>query len=211
MKNTFKFLGIIAIAAIIGFGFTACDDGGGGGSGGGCNASCLAIGATGEGGGKIIYHKHSGFKVTGAGSFIAYYLEAAPVNQGTSLEWASDAWTSESHYYNTNIAGTGTAIGKGRANTAAILAVDANAPAAKATKVTIGEKSDWFLPSKDELIEMYKARYHLDTSIWSDYYFWSSSQYDNRNAWSQYFGYSNQNTSTELKYETYRVRAVRAF
>ena len=209
MKNTFKFLGIIAIAAIIGFGFTACDDGGGGGSGGGCNASCLAIGATGEGGGKIIYHKHSGFKVTGAGSFIAYYLEAAPVNQGTSLEWASDAWTSESHYYNTNIAGTGTAIGKGRANTAAILAVDANAPAAKACNEYSNKgKSDWFLPSKDELNEMYKARTHLGISSGI---FWSSSQSSKEEAWMQYFSSGNQYETSKSDHLGINVRAVRYF
>jgi hypothetical protein len=35
MKTTFKMLGIIALAAIIGFSFIACGDGGGGGGGGG--------------------------------------------------------------------------------------------------------------------------------------------------------------------------------
>jgi hypothetical protein len=35
MKNTIKFLGIIALAAIIAFSFTACPDNGGGGGGGG--------------------------------------------------------------------------------------------------------------------------------------------------------------------------------
>jgi len=35
MKNTLKFLGIIALAAIIGISFTGCDTGNGGGGGGG--------------------------------------------------------------------------------------------------------------------------------------------------------------------------------
>ncbi|MCL2180872.1 MAG: hypothetical protein FWB83_07060 [Treponema sp.] len=39
MKNAKRFLGIIAITAIIGFGFTACDDGGGNGGGGGGGGS----------------------------------------------------------------------------------------------------------------------------------------------------------------------------
>jgi len=38
MKNTFKFLGIIALVAVIGFAMTACDEGGGGS--GGNNSAC---------------------------------------------------------------------------------------------------------------------------------------------------------------------------
>jgi hypothetical protein len=37
MKNTIKLIGIIALATVIGFSFTACGDGGGGGSGSGGN------------------------------------------------------------------------------------------------------------------------------------------------------------------------------
>ena len=110
-----RLFAIIAFLAIIGFGFNACcgGDDNGGGTGGNCNASCHAIGATGPGGGKIIYHNHSGFIVTGS-FIIAYYLEAAPVNQATNVTWSST---------NVDVTGaTGTAIGTGKANTAAIIA-----------------------------------------------------------------------------------------
>jgi hypothetical protein len=48
MKNIFKFLGIIALVAVIGFSFAACSDGGGGGGGDGDG------GNGGGGGGQII-------------------------------------------------------------------------------------------------------------------------------------------------------------
>ena len=210
MRNTFKFkamlriAGIIALAAIIGFSFAACDDGGGG-----CNASCLAIGATGPGSGKIIYHKHSGFKVTGAGSFTAYYLEAAPTDQATSITWSSTR---------VDVTGaTGTAIGTGKANTAAIIAAhsgdtELNNAAKAAVAYTGGDKNDWFLPSKDELNAMYKARTHLDIS---SAYLWSSSQSSSNGACGQKFGYGNGDGYQGNYYKDdsslITVRAIRAF
>ena len=205
IKKTNKIAGVIAIVTIIGLGFTACDNGGGGEKIEGENcygADCRKIGSAGPGGGIIIYHVCAGFTVTGKGSFTAYYLEAAPNNQGTSLAWAL------SSFIDTNIAGTGTAIGTGKANTAAILAVDANAPAALAcNNYNGGGKSDWFLPSRLELNEMYRARTHLGVSSG---WFWSSSQFsDDIFAWVQDFvngvlyGF-NKGLDSD-------VRAVRAF
>jgi len=168
---------------------------------GDCDENCLAIGATGEGGGKIIYHNHTGFTVTGKGQFTARYLEAAPANMATTLAWAS------SGFYGTDIPGTGTAIGTGKANTAAILAVDANAPAAKAcVDYRGGDKNDWFLPSQDELYEMYKARTHLGFSSGG---FWSSSQAWSAYAW--YLSFGNGGQANPNKASSYSVRAVRAF
>jgi len=152
------------------------------------------IGETGPGGGKIFYDK-------GSVSDGWRYLEAAPENQGTSLAWASSGYTE------TSIAGTGTAIGTGKANTAAILAIDANAPAAKAcADYRGGGKDDWFLPSKDELNEMYKARNHLGISSG---YFWSSSQGSYSSAWHQGFSSGGQDGGYKGNYNY--VRAVRAF
>jgi len=206
-------VGIIAILAIVGLGLTACGDGGGGG--GGCNADCLAIGETGEGGGKIIYHKHSGFTVTGLGT--CYYLEAAPTNQATDVTWSS------THIDVTGA--TGTAIGTGKANTAAIIAAHpedtvTNNAAKAAAACTDGGKNDWFLPSKDELNEMYKARTHLDLVLdigFLAHFFWSSSQHHNsiNFAWGHRFdeGYTTpSNKDDTLNIDGLRsVRAVRAF
>ena len=159
------------------------------------------IGDTGPGGGIIFYYNANGFTVTGAGSFTAYYLEAAPSNM-EGLAWAS------SGYFSTDITGLGTAIGTGRANTAAILAVDANAPAAKACKdYTGGGKNDWFLPSYDELIEMYKARTRLGMPSAR---FWSSTQGDPTNGRLLDFsdGFIGHFGKAQIRF---LVRAVRAF
>jgi hypothetical protein len=161
-----------------------------------------AIYDTGPGGGIIIYVSASGFNVAGLGT--RHYLEAAHVNQGTSLAWASSGYTS------TYIAGTGTAIGTGKANTAAILAVDANAPAAKAcADYRGGGKDDWFLPSKDELNVIYNVKSYLDNSPVER--FWSSSQYDSSAsaAWHQFFYYGTKDYIS--KYNEFYVRAIRAF
>jgi hypothetical protein len=156
-----------------------------------------AIGETGPGGGKIFYVSTTGFS---SNSVTCHYLEAAPADMGTDLAWADSHKT-------TSISGTaGTAIGTGAANTAAILAADVNAPAAKTcADYTSNGKSDWFLPSKDELNEMYLKK--TQTSISGIY--WSSSQSSADAASVQrtdnggQFGYDKA-TAT-------KVRAVRAF
>ena len=295
MKNRINLLGIIAIVAIIGLGFTACDDGGGNGTGGGGGttvavtgvsvapttlaltvggstgtltptiapvnaankavtwstsnatvatvnngvvtavsagtatitvtttdgsktATCAVtvipplydpsaadgttnIGKSGPGGGIIFYYNVAGFNVDGLGT--CYYLEAAPTNQATSVRWSN---TDE----NVKYAGV-TEIGTGKANTAAIIAVHSddtasNNAAKAAVSCTSGGKNDWFLPSSDELYEMYKARTHLGISSG---YFWSSSQYSSTMARNRYFGVGNFSNSS--KSFEYNVRAIRAF
>ena len=164
------------------------------------------IGDTGPAGGIIFYVAASGFKLSGIGPTAHYYLEAAPVNQGTSLTWVSSG-------YSTTSLGTGEEVGAGRMNTYVILNVNANAPAAKAcADYRGGGKNDWFLPSKDELNEMYNARTHLGITS-GNYEYWSSSQYnyDYCFAWTQRFvsGYSLDFKYKESNY--LYVRAVRAF
>ena len=179
------------------------------------------IGDEGPAGGIIFYVAPSGFTVTGYGSpgdtdyfagYTAYYLEAALLDHG-ELFWMyiPPSGNPGDEYH--DIKGTGTVIGTGKENTRLILATDPDAPAAKVCdEYSNNGKTDWFLPSKDELNEMYKARSHLGITVQWD--FWSSSQ-DNSNkyrAWAQYFG----NDSQGDVYVTYKdcksyVRAIRAF
>jgi len=173
-----------------------------------CNATTgtardTIIGDTVPGGGRIFYIDTAGFTVTGTDSFTAYYLVATSINE-RFIAWASSAYAS------TDITGTGTGIGTGRANTAAILAVDASAPAARACKnYTGGGKDDWFLPSKDELNEIYKA------GIMSSGYYWSSSQDSSNRAWYQNFEsgfqFGSNKSTTYVGDVIYEVFAVRAF
>lgn len=187
MKDKRIFLVIIAMFAVVGLAFAQ-------------DGKTYKIGDKGPGGGIVFYYSQEGFAVIEKGT--CYYLEAAPVNQGT-LAWAS------SGYSDRNITeAVGEQIGRGRTNTFIILVVDPNAPAAKAClDYRGGGFDDWFLPNRNELNEMYKARTHIGISSGS---FWSSIQAGYRpNAWYLDFGSGVQNGSN--KNTTFLVRAIRAF
>jgi hypothetical protein len=194
MKNLSKFLGIIAFAVVIGFSFATCSDDSSGGI-------TQKIGDTGPGGGIIFYVNPDGFTMTDTGEE-CHYLEAAPSDMTESLAWASLG----SGYPD----GTAGGIGAGRKNTALILATDAEAPAAKACKnLTVGEKDDWFLPSKDELHELCKNRDSV--GIPSTGWYWSSSC--NGILGNPYYeAFNNAIVANNIGMgEKGKVRAVRAF
>ena len=117
----------------------------------------------------------------------------------------------EIQWYNgTNIViGTGTAIGTGLTNTNAIIAAHGSGSyaASIARDYNGGGYTDWFLPSKDELNILYENK----TAIggFTDYSYWSSTEFDNVNAWKQYFNDGNQ--VFYYKQDANIVRAVRAF
>lgn len=74
---------------------------------------------------------------------------------------------------------------------------------------SVGAKfSDWRLPSKDELNNLYLQKNAIGGFFAGEYY-WSSSEYDGSDAWVQYI--SNGNQTNSFKFYTYSVRAVRAF
>lgn len=156
-----------------------------------------SIGDTGPSGvGKVFYVTNEGLSG----------LEAAPNtwNGGTSdpmLQWKIEK---------TSTSGThGTEIGTGAANTATMTGTpEAKGlhPAATAcAEYSGGGKNDWFLPSINELNEMYLQK---DVIGGFDAYYWSSSQYDGR-AGAQYFRNGYQFSAYEDAYEY--VRPVRAF
>jgi hypothetical protein len=70
-----------------------------------------------------------------------------------------------------------------------------------------GEYSDWRLPNKDELNKLYLNRKKIGG--FSNYAYWSSTEYGNNYAWYQAFGSGYQYGSN--KGYTGSVRAVRAF
>ncbi|MCL2765133.1 MAG: DUF1566 domain-containing protein [Treponema sp.] len=150
----------------------------------GCTGGFAKIGDTGPAGGIIFYVALTGFTITDDSS-IAYYLEAALTNAiggetgvQTTMRWSIIA---SSPY--PDVAGTGFGIGSGRNNTALIIAAqEATYPsdtyiyAALACKnyfvTSFDSFDDWFLPSKDELNQLYLRR--ADVGITSGR-FWSSS------------------------------------
>jgi uncharacterized repeat protein (TIGR02543 family) len=171
------------------------------------------IGDTGPGRGTIFYRSEAGFTMTDDNS-TAYYLESAPSGGYSSREWASWAFDS------TNIAGTETGIGTGRKNTALILARDANAPAALECRnynYNNTVKTDWFLPSREELVQFsnYKTGAGEQLSSLPYYSFWSSSQYNSTKAWALSYhrdAYPNKTFTEDIdKNIRYYVWAIRAF
>ena len=179
------------------------------------------IGEQGPAGGLVFFDK--GFYSDGW-----RYLEAAPSD---ILIGASD-YSHIFGYYRTSptgsnrSVGTSTAIGTGKANTAALVAAMGNMAytfneisvttttadyAARLCDTFVsGGYDDWFLPSKDELDLMYDNLKVYGLGGFSDYYgYWSSSEFDTDYAWGQFFSNGFQDPNDEGS-ET-RVRPVRAF
>jgi hypothetical protein len=69
-------------------------------------------------------------------------------------------------------------------------------------------KTDWHLPSKDELDELYSNK--ASFSGFSSAFYWSSSETGTNTAWGQYFLNGNQAPEGGKLSEIY-VRPVRAF
>jgi hypothetical protein len=128
-------------------------------------------------------------------------LISSMTNQGTLEEWGCGG---------TVIDATSTEIGKGLANTLAIIGGCSMAGAALAcSNLVENGYDDWFLPSKDELHQMYLQRTVVpDLLSYGVYY--SSSEYDADLVWGQIFdeGFASQVTG---KMGVGNVRAIRAF
>ena len=75
--------------------------------------------------------------------------------------------------------------------------------------LTSADKSDWFLPSKDELNLIYQNLHLEEIGGFADNYYWSSSQNSSLTVWIQDFDNGGQIASN--KYFGQRVRAVRSF
>jgi hypothetical protein len=193
---------LVIAAALVG----GCNSAGAGGSGGGGDndtGSAYDIGDTGPAGGIIFYDDEDDGSDDIAG---ARYLEAAP----GSTEWNSIEWGD----YGTEIGGDAqlTGIGDGQAATDAVVAHMVSesitgTAAQRADGLSHGGYDDWFLPSKDELNQMYLQRVVIGG--FASAYYWSSSEADADFAWKQSFAIDNQNDSN--KGNGGWVRAVRAF
>ena len=114
-----------------------------------------------------------------------------------------------------NVTGTLLTIGSGRNNTALIIAAEkALYPsntyiyaALACDNYSIAGFNDWFLPSRDELNQLYHRRADFGLSSgWC----WSSSQSVSHLAWSQSFSVTGTQ-SDNWKDSGVGVRAVRAF
>jgi len=162
------------------------------------------------GGGVVFYIFESGD--TGYVVGETHGLIAAVENQSSGIQWYNGS--------NVVTGATAVAVGMGSANTDAIItaqgAPETSYAAGLARAYTGGGYTDWYLPSKDELNKMYENRATINTtaasnsgSNFSENNYWSSTEYDNDNAWRRSFKFDNRNYV--IKIATSSVRAVRAF
>ena len=193
-------------------------------------AAACVVGDTGPGGGIVFYVAGSNFTSTGSDCNTACrYLEAAPAPGGGDVErsWSTNVSSNQTTAVPAPGA-TATGIGSGMANTNAIQAqtgnVAATSAAVHAYEYSNGGKTDWHLPSKDELNELCKYARTQTTGNTSDTCtssgtlrsgfknatYWSSSEYDADNPWGHYFLNGTQGAGLNKSDARY-VRPVRAF
>lgn len=165
------------------------------------------VGQTGPGGGKIFYVVTTPFACGPTLATTCTYLEAAPTTGTNPWTDAGYVWSGNT---NSSIGTTGTAIGTGYKNTLAMINQSNTADRAGTISQAYrgpNNLTDWFLPSKDELNQLYAQKTTVGMFV-ADFY-WSSSEDDANFAWGQFFYGGFQNY--DGKYLTHYVRPVRAF
>jgi hypothetical protein len=133
---------------------------------------------------------------------VPHGLIAAPSDQGYA-QWGC---------YGTLISGAdGIAIGTGNQNTIDIMngCSTAGIAARLCGDLVLGGYSDWYLPSKDELNQLYINRVAIGGFAFN--YYWSSTEVGGYVAWAQTFGSGYQGGSDKFFNDYSIVRAVRAF
>ena len=143
------------------------------------------------------------------GGIIAYIdgtgihgLIAAPSDQSTGIQWYNGT--------NTTTGATDVNIYRGISNTNTIVANQGSGSyAAKlCDDLVLGGYSDWYLPSKNELLQLWVNR--VVVGGFANGTYWSSTEYDLNNAWYMDF-YTVGVQYANIKSLTYHVRAVRYF
>jgi hypothetical protein len=187
------------------------------------------IGDVGPGGGKIFYVANTPFVCGPTRTATCTYLEAAPALWAGGMTDPTRTWAQSgqggSPRYDTGTVNnsispetaTATAIGWGYRNTLAIIlqgstnTANSAAALADAYSVTVGGVvvDDWFLPSKDELQQIF-IQYSTVGGL--SFAYWSSSEYNAINAWVWY----SMGPTFVFSYDTgknnpYYVRPIRAF
>ena len=149
------------------------------------------------------------------GGKVAYIGSEFPVMGGmichSDVGWDYDTTTRQWGCRGTTVGLDGTLLGTGYANTEAAVTHACNMESDKAPRICwdtdTGGYTDWFLPSLNELNELYLNKSTLD-GFAADWY-WSSSESSSRFARFRSFTYGFQYLS--FKSSAYKLRAVRGF
>lgn len=212
-----KLIIALLIVSMAMFCFVSCDDDDSSSE----TETTYAVGDTGPAGGIVFYDK-------GSYSDGWRYLEAAPADAsgyyifGYYRPSGTNYYVNDSTTYDASNC-TGTAIGTGSSNTELLVnkmgsaayssysgsGTEANYAAKLCSDLSYGGYDDWFLPSKDELAQMYAQKDIIGG--FDDANYWSSSEANNTAdyAWGQNFNDGNQNA--HYRSNIRRVRPLRAF
>ena len=173
------------------------------------------IGDRGPGGGIVFYIKNA------TADSPWRYLEAAPqtwflyggfsFTNDPSMAWCSSTndLIKSTSTGSTSTQQTQSGIGSGQYNTKLMLNVCTFGAANAASAYNGGGKTDWFLPSKDELNEMYLASSVLG-GFQADRWYWSSFENNSGSAWYQRMSDGFQTGYNKVGTQAY-VRPIRAF
>ncbi len=166
------------------------------------------VGNTGPGGG-IVFYVH---EATASAPW--RYLEAAPNTWSGGIadpfmKWCSvvDDEAPLLSTGDTSIVHTLTTIGSGFSNTRMMLHSCMYGAANMAASYNGGGKSDWFLPSKTELNELYSAK--ATVGGFQESFYWTSFEASAGNAFYKHF--QNGDENFRAKSENNYVRPIRAF
>jgi hypothetical protein len=175
-----------------------------------CSSAC-AIGDVGPAGGIIFMTPSTVGNTTGK------YFEAAPAGwSGVGID-LNIAWCNATSTLIGTPTALGTAIGTGSANTDAIVAVCSSGAAKSARAYNGGGKTNWFLPSIDELLQMYANRAVIGGLVQTTQVgtgiatttFWSSSEHNSSQSKNWSF-LTNGNDNWGKNYG-FGVRPIRTF
>jgi hypothetical protein len=144
----------------------------------------------------------------GGGLFVfedsGYAYISAAADQSTDAPWGCQG---------TDISGTLSAVGTGSANTALIVAGCATSgiSARICDELTLNGYSDWFLPSLDELAEMYTKLAADGLGNFANHTYWSSTQQSATQAYTIDMNNGNQGTHAKDNTSNRYTRAMRRF